>query len=219
MPQDLSVGRPFIFHDANGAAWELGVAVYPNMSQEFCDDWWIKYHAEAAVIARGELLIQWRDLLALDPADGTYKPIGMKPAPIFLSPAINPEYAQGILPGWPPLFIADLEAFPLDNPNFNVFDNPNFITAPRYYGDPMHHAQPITRLMPGDPSPPVIRTSPPMDRSGENKNDPRFIAPTPALYPYLTPPPAPRPPPVPGMTPLEEMQRLYGPGWLQRAQS
>jgi hypothetical protein len=26
-------------------------------------------------------------------------------------------------------------------------------------------------------------------------------------------------PPVPGMTPLEEMQRLYGPGWLQRAQS
>ena len=44
---DLKIAHPFVYSAADGMQYELGLGVYTNMSQEFCDDWFVQAHTEA----------------------------------------------------------------------------------------------------------------------------------------------------------------------------
>jgi hypothetical protein len=182
----LKVARPFCYSSPDGNVYELGIAVYDNMSDEFCTDWWVNYHTEAAVLARGLLLFQWRDLLGLDPTTGTYGSIGFR-AKIFLDPALNGEYTATIEPNWPPIFVADCDGFPMDDPIPDARGTSQTLGFSGYRRFDDKHRRPITstiKVFPGDGvSPPVTRAAPPLDRSGEQHNDPRFATPPPQLYP------------------------------------
>ena len=160
---DYKCARPFTFSDATGKRWEVGIALYPSMSDEFVNDWYIQSHSEATVLAAGRMLYQQRDILAIDPATGNYVPfLGARHA-ILLSPSINPEYSQTIEPGWTPLFLNDCDCIHLDNPPAPLPPaSPPWLRgwkvnrdwAPRHDGPVVHEA---TRLYPGDPSPPISK--------------------------------------------------------------
>jgi hypothetical protein len=213
MPVDLKIARPFVYSAADGVRYEFGCGLYPAMDDAFAADWFVQHHCEAEVIKRGPL-VQQRQLLGLDLA-GNYVPLGHI-APIALDPTINPQYEQGIVAGWAPLFAADLDSFgdldrlPTELPSGSKAPAPGgahpaclgFDAAARAFSVARHtdeYLAPTVRMFPGDPSPPVNRGGKPIDRSGEQVNDPRFAVPAARLYPPTEPnDPAPIPiPPAP----------------------
>lgn len=70
MPVDLKIARAFVYHAADGLDYELGICAYPAMDDAFANDWYVQSFTEAAIVAAGRTLFQWRRLLALDPAYG-----------------------------------------------------------------------------------------------------------------------------------------------------
>jgi hypothetical protein len=165
---DVAVARPFCYRGADGVNYEFGAGtVYPGMSQEFCDDPYVVHHTEAAVRGRGAPLIAHRRLILLS-ATGTYVPTPAW-AIIWLSPDINPQYAQTLQLLDAPLFAANLDSFgDLDRPEIdlpvmpgNSFGFGNYRRwAVGQHNRPRHIS--TVRVFPGDgQSPPTGRVTDP----------------------------------------------------------
>ncbi len=91
MPVDLHVARPFLFNAADGNRYELPIAVLPGMSDAFAADFWVVAHTEAAVLARGGRLFQWREVQQLGAGNlPPYQPAGWF-AMMFLEPVPAPQ--------------------------------------------------------------------------------------------------------------------------------
>jgi hypothetical protein len=200
MPRDLRIARPFSICGSDNKVYQLGVAYYPQMSDDFCANWHVQHNTQSQVLARGLDLVQYRWLGGVVPPTNG----GNGPMLIWIGTMYSPAvYGTEIEPGWKPAFFENFDFFPpLDlpaTPDFVPFgidaQGKTFYMPHNSYDRVLRRNRrktsgpPAIKVFPGDPSPPVSPdAAPPLrDGPGQQANDPSTMTAYPQLYPPSEP--------------------------------